>query len=173
MVAKWNRFKSIFTRKPLEMRESQTPVRKRFASIEEQKEHLKSLESESGGAWGVKKIRENVKEQYKALKNSKKRGEDFIPDGLSFNPLKEGKVNANLLQFEQKFNRKELEKVMKEFGIEKKEGPLVIGAGFTGKFARSFIPWLPWQKGYKIIFTDINPEYVDMAKRGRTITKQG
>lgn len=129
---------------------SSKPYRKRFQNYSEFREHIKSMEEKRKGPWSIKSV-------ITQLKLEKERN----------------KKNPNLAQFDTKFRRKELEKVMKKFNVGKKDGAIIIGAGFTGKFARAFKPRFPWQKGYKIALTDINPEYVEMAKKGKTINKKG
>jgi len=82
--------------------------------------------------------------------------------------LKKGKENVNVQQYRAKFTTKELKETFQKMGIKKEDGLIVVAAGYMGRTPRAL------QKvGYKVAFTDTSKEFVELAKKGRTISSKG
>lgn len=65
------------------------------------------------------------------------------------------------------FDPKRMDKILNEFGVAKSK-PVIGVAGFTGDMLRSMK-----KAGYNVRFSDVNPKWVEMAKKGEQLTKDG
>lgn len=70
-------------------------------------------------------------------------------------------------QFLTDFDSGRMEKILGSFGIDKKR--LIVGAaGYSGDMLRSLK-----RAGYRVAFTDVNREWVKLARGGERITRRG
>jgi len=117
--------------------------RKRYKNWRQWKKFLRKKGEEVG--WGTKEIIEGIQGKNKKFRES---------------------INFHQLQTE--IEGKELKSIFEEMGIKPKDGLIVSEASYVGKVPRALD-----EIGYKVVFTDISKDFVDLAKKGRTLSKDG